>query len=364
MQARGAVRSSALTTVMAFGLWHGFVAGLTAVAQGTHAGPSAIDGFAGRISIDVQVTDKSGRPISGLEAGNFKVFDNKHEQQILDFKQTDTAHPAAVPAQIQIIIDAMNSGPVTVAQERDGVSAFLRENAGKLEFATSIWALETAGLKQIAAPSKDGAALVAALNGTQSPLRIINRSAGLWGDVERADQAIKLIKSMIAPDARTRGRKLVLFVSPGWPLLFNYELDDRGWLFNDIVDITNSVRESDITLYALAPSNFNTLTPYGSSTRAFSYDDFLKGVTRISDAQYADVSLQVLAEHSGGLVMIEGNDIKREIETAVRDASAYYTLSFERAPSHGRTDYHAIRVAVDKAGMKVRTTAGYYIEGP
>jgi len=366
MGASKAVRVSAISTANALALWVCLFTNPVIAAQGAGAPSSFRDDLAidGKISILVEVTDKAGHPISGLQEADFRVFDDHREQKILAFSATDVAHPAATPAEIQIIIDAMNSGPVTVARERDGVSGFLKRSAGKLDYATSIWALENQRLKQIAPPSKDGAALMAALDGSQSPLRVVDRSAGMWGDVERSDQAIRLVKEMIAPDARPKGRKLVLFISPGWPLLFNYEVDQRKWLFDDIVEISNGLRASRIAFYALAPLSFNTLISHGLNENFFAYDGSLKPVKKVSEAQYADLSLQVLSEHSGGLVMSEGNDITAEINRALRDAATYYTLSFEQAQEHGRTEYHEIRVAVDRPGVRVRTNAGYYVGAP
>jgi VWFA-related protein len=359
MPGRGALRETAISLWIAFGIWGCSAGGPICFAQGADSISSARNALVNnseKITIYVEVSDKSGKPVSDLEPADFKVYDNKLEERILGFTATDHSHPAAVPPRVQIIIDAMNSGPVMVAQERDGVSAFLGQNAGKLEYATSIWVLENEGLKQIAPPSKDGTALLAPLNGEKIPARVINQSGGVWGDVERSNQAIELIKKMIAPDARTPGRKLVLFISQGWPMLLNFEPNQRNWVFDDIIDISNGLRESNTSLYALAPSDFNV--------NYFAYDNFLKGVTKISNAQNADLCLQVLSEHSGGLVIAEGNDIKAEINTAVRDAGAYYTLVFERASGHGRTEYHELRVTVDKPQMKVRTTAGYYMKGP
>ena len=308
------------------------------------------------IAITVEVTDKSGHPVTGLEASDFQVSDNKQSQKILTFRAVDAAHPPAVPPKVRFVIDAVNSDAGLVAQERDGVSAFLKQNSGKLDYSTSIWILENAGLTPIAEPSQDARALLTALYGAPALLRVINRSAGIWGAVERTSQATKLIKDMVSPESRTPGRKLVLFLSPGWPMLFDYEPDQRKGLFDDIVNISNGLYESRISLY--------TLTPSGSGGNFSSYDNFLKGVTKIADAQYADLSLQVLSEHSGGQVMIGGNDIKAEINTVLRGASAWYNLAFERAPGGRATEYHAIRVTVDKPRLKVHTTAGYYVNGP
>src|SRR5579863_8661960 len=60
------------------------------------------------IAITVEVTDKSGHPATGLEASDFKVFDNKRSQKILAFSAVDSAHPPAASVKVQIVIDAVN----------------------------------------------------------------------------------------------------------------------------------------------------------------------------------------------------------------------------------------------------------------
>ena len=56
----------------------------------------------------------------------------------------------------------------------------------------------------------------------------------------------------------------------------------------------------------------------------------------------------------------DGADIKGEIETAIRDADAYYAVTVESAPADHPNEYHDLHVQVDKPGVQVRTTAGYY----
>src|ERR1700749_2440052 len=130
---------------------------------------------------------------------------------------------------------------------------------------------------------------------------------------------------MISPGSRTPGRKLGLFLSPGWPMLFNYEPDQRKGLFEDIVNISNGLRESCASLFTLAPSSSgSTLEPSSMGGNFSAYYNFLNGVTKIADAQYADLSLQVLSEHSGGEVLIRGNDIKSEINSIMRSAAYTY----------------------------------------
>jgi VWFA-related protein len=311
----------------------------------------------GSIDITAEVADKTGKPITGLQVTDFKLLDNKHPEKILSFQAVDADHPPAIPPKVRIILDAMNSNPLVVARERDGLSAFLKQNGGKLEYPTSIWMLGDDGLTQIAPASQDGTALFGALNSTQSFLRVINRSQGGWGDSERVGQALKLVREMVSPDSVTPGRKLVVFLSPGWPLLAFWEGADLGVLFRDIVAISNGLRQSCMTFYTLDPSSFGT-------ANSFAYENYLKGAEKVSDAQYPDLSLQVLSEHSGGRVIIGGNDIQAEINNALRGAGTYYNLSFEAAAPHRGTQYHDIRLTVDKPHAKVHTTAGYYVVGP
>jgi VWFA-related protein len=153
------------------------------------------------------------------------------------------------------------------------------------------------------------------------------------------------------------GRKMILVISPGWPFLAwagdQSDLKQRNWVFNSIVQFTNGLREANIQLYCLDPFDLGRRNP-------FYYQGYLKGVAAVKDATYPDLALQVLAEHSGGQVIINGRDISGELNAAVRDASASYELTFEAAPGDRPNEYHALQVQVDKPDVKVHTNSGYY----
>jgi len=313
-----------------------------------------------RISIDVEVTDKSGRPMRGLEAGDFSVFDNNQAQKLLDFRAIDADHPPATPVHVLIIVDAVNADARLVQSAREGLSEFLKQNGGKLAYPTSIALFTDSGFKLLQhVPTQDDNALLASLKSAQAELREIGGSAGVYGAAERWQKSFDLISDLSNDEATQPGRKLVLFLSPGWPMLTQAGSDvdkkHQTWIFDDIVGISNQLRQACVSLYSLDPTSFG-------SNDSFSYESFLKGVTKITQAQYPDLAVQVLAAHSGGRVILGGNDVKGEIGTALRDAAAYYNLSFEPAPATLTTQYHAIHVKVDKPGLTVRTTAGYYVK--
>jgi hypothetical protein len=92
------------------------------------------------------------------------------------------------------------------------------------------------------------------------------------------------------------------------------------------------------------------------------YKAFTKGVTNRKQVQGGNLSLQVLAYQSGGLVLNSSNDIANEIATCIADAKAYYALTFEAAPGDGPNEYHALEVKLDKPGLLARSRFGYYAQ--
>jgi hypothetical protein len=129
------------------------------------------------------------------------------------------------------------------------------------------------------------------------------------------------------------------------------------WTFNSIVELSNGLRAAHVALYAIDPFELGRTNP-------FFYESFLKGVPNADKAEYSDLALQVLAVHSGGTVQITNMDIKGGINTAIRDADAYYTLTFAAPPADRTNEYHDLHLQVDKPDSVVRTTSGYYANVP
>jgi hypothetical protein len=131
------------------------------------------------------------------------------------------------------------------------------------------------------------------------------------------------------------------------------DMKQRAWVFNNVVQFTNSLREANIALYCIDPFDLGRTNP-------FQYQGYLKGISAAKDATYPALGLQVLATHSGGQVLINGRDIAGSLKTAIREASEGYDLTFAPIPGDRVDEYHALDVRVDKPNVKVRTTSGYY----
>ena len=92
-----------------------------------------------------------------------------------------------------------------------------------------------------------------------------------------------------------------------------------------------------------------------------SLPDVFEGCGR---SEECNVSESGLAGAGGTLGRAEVSNkrahVTDELNTAVRDASASYELTFAAAEGDRVNEYHALDVRVDKPNVKVRTTAGYY----
>lgn len=332
-----------------------FIHGFSAVAFAQETPPPSSDG---RIHIDVVVTPKSGPPVSGLEQKDFTVIDNKLPQAITSFKAF--SGPDA-PVETILLIDAVNIGYQTVAYERNEIDRFLRANGGHLAHPMTLAIFTDAGVRLQGGSSNDGNAMATMLDQQTVSLRAISRSAGFYGAVDRFQLSMKALDQLASFEGPRPGRKMVLWVSPGWPLLSGPEVQLDGkqlqQIFSGIVEVSTELRQARITLY-----NINPLGSGENTLRLFYYEQFVKGVSKPSQAQEGNLGLQVLAVQTGGLVLNSNNDISAMLQQAFADANAWYELSFAPAVGEKPNEYHQIEVRVDKPGLTARTRTGYYAQ--
>jgi VWFA-related protein len=316
------------------------------------------------MTLDVVVTDKSGRPVPGLEQQDFTLLDNKQPQKILSFQAveggTTTADP---PVEVILLVDEVNTEFTNVAIERNEIEKFLRRNGGTLAQPVSIIFVSDSQATGTTS-SRDGNAVMADLNQKQLGLRAIGRSQGYYGGLERMQLSLNALRKLADYEAAMPGRKLVVWISPGWPFLtsgLDQELASKRQkqeLFNSIVALSDGLRGARIALYNIDPLG----TADAGSLRTSDYRQFLKGVKTAGQAENGYLALQVLASQSGGRVLNSSNDLAGEIAACVADANGFYILSFEGLPGDGPNEYHALEIKMDKPGLTARTRSGYYAQ--
>lgn len=310
-----------------------------------------------RITLDVVVTPKhGGAPISGLTAADFTVLDNKAPQKVTTFSAVGGGESQI---EVVLVIDAVNAWYQTVSYERGEIDRFLQANGGHLEYPTQLAILTDTNTQIQNGFTKDGNALSTSLDKLEVGLRSIRRSSGVYGAGERMGLSIRALQMLTARESMFPGRKIILWISPGWPLLSSpwihmSDREQRG-TFQTITALSTALRQARITLYSIDPLG---MTDAGSG-HILAYQSFLKGVRKQQNAQFGNLSLQVLAAQSGGQVLNSSNDVAALLEKAMKDTAAYYEVSFDTVTDEPDT-YHALEIKVDKPGLVARTRTGYY----
>jgi VWFA-related protein len=310
----------------------------------------------GAIFLNVVVTPKSGAPVAGLEQQDFTVLDNKAPQTITSFHAVDGR---TAPIEVILVVDAVNTGYGDVARERGGMEKFLIAEGGHLAHPTTFAVLTDKGMQLADSFSDDGNMLSTSLDKTTVSLRTIPRSTGYWGATERLQLSIQGLQSLIAHEGPKPGRKIILWVSPGWPALSGPEvqLDNKQerQIFDRVVDFSTEMRTGQFVLYSIDPLGTSDI-----GFRTFYWQSFEKGITKPSQAQFGDLALQVLATQSGGLALNSSNDIAAELQQSMADTGAYYQITFEQPRSDQAHAYHHLEVRVSKPGLTARALQGYY----
>src|ERR1700689_2869912 len=297
-----------------------------------------------QILLDVVVAPNSGPPVGDLKQQDFTLLDNKAPQGITSFK----AGPGRQgPGQIILVISAANTTAQTIARERIHIDKVLRAEGGRLAYRLAIAIFTDKGTQILGGGfSADGNALAAQLDQNEIGLRDLGRSAGFYGAAERWQLSLKALTQLVAGLAARPGRKLILWVSPGWPLLSG-----------PIVNLSTQLRQARVTLYSVDPLGNSEFVG-----RASLYREFVKGISKPSEIQAGDLGLQVIASQTGGLALNFNNDIAALLQECIADAAPYYEISFAAAAAERPDEYHNVEIKIAKPGLTARTRQGYYAQ--
>jgi len=337
-------------------LMAGLGVGVAGWAQAPLVAKGAAPANAGQVRLDVTVVGKDGLPVTGLTAQEFTLKDNKSGAPITSFKAVGAGQ---APVEVILLIDAVNIPFSTVSYVRIQVEKYLRADEGRLAQPTAIGVLTDNGVEIQKGFTRDGNGLAEDLEKKEIGLRTLGRGTGFWGADERMRISLKAIHDLGAYGGTLPGRRVVVWISPGWPLLSGPEVDLSGKqeqvIFNDIVSMSTDLRQARVTIY-----NINPLGASENMLRSQYYTEFLKGVSKPSQVQLGDLGLQVLAVQSGGLVLVGSTDVTGLLKRCVAETAAWYEIGFAMAAEDKPYEYHHVVVEVDKPGVAVRTRDGYY----
>lgn len=321
------------------------------------AGLAAAPDAHGPMQLNVVVAPggQKSAPIAGLPESAFTLTVDGKSQAITSFKALTEQQ---APVKVVLVIDDVNISYSRLAYERQEIGKYLKSNEGRLSNPTAL-AVVTDTNVEITGFNADGNGLSDTLNGKEIGLRDLRRSAGFYGAQERLDISLRALGRMIAQLGQQPGRKAIVWISPGWPLLsgpyIQLSLREEQAIYGEVAAFTNALRRADVTLYAVDP-----LGAGQAPLRTFYYEEFLKQPRKPSQAVLGSLGLQVLAIQSGGQAVSSSNDIAELIARSVADTQAYYQLEFMPPPADAPGEFHAIAVQVNQPHVTVRTRQGYY----
>jgi VWFA-related protein len=310
----------------------------------------------GLFTIDVVVTDAAGKPVSGLTPSDFTLLDNGRPAKIRTFHGSRAVIEPA--PEVIFVLDAVNLSPQQLTQTESAIVHFLRRDNGRLDFRCFLYRITRDGLFSSSTPTRDGNLLAKEVEQHKSPRTvwrsIRNDAPNLlraWvGSSSRPNPlSLRALGSIAIDQREIASRKVVVWISPGWPVNSGGDIG-----FDEATELSTRLREARITL-----DNVNV---WPNPEQSFDYHDYLQAPRSQKDMQPAKMALQVVATHTGGLVLDSSGDLDRDIERCVEEERSFYTLTFNPPHTYQMDEFHDLRVQMNRAALKVRAPTGYYNE--
>ena len=267
------------------------------------------------VLVPVTVSDRSERPITGLEKDRFRLFDNRVEQTITSFAMEDA------PLAVGLVFDTSASMGRKLHRSRLSVRAFFETANVQDEF----FLVTFNSRPRLDIPLTTDTGTIESRLATEKP-------KGATALLDAIYLAISELKKSDKP------RKALLIISDG---------GDNHSRYSE-AEIKNLVRESDIVIYGIGI--------YGS----------LHSRERTSEEFYGPTLLSEIAELTGGRELaVDGlKDLPDAAAKIGRELRNYYVLGF--SPGGGLHDgkYHRIQVKLTPprgmAKLQAHWRQGYY----
>ncbi len=333
------------------------------------------------VLLDVVVTDKSGKPVLGLNREDFTVFEDGQPQRISSFETPEMhlsenppadASPAngnisarhlskqqradaALPESI-IVLDDRNTSSEDASFAWQELLKYLGKQPNPLAEPTALMMLTKARLERVAPPTRDTAALLAKAQKIQLELPSLTLHNGIQGAASGMLASLLALDEIALSSADRQSRKNIIWIGSGFPILsgFNVDIVDRDRFVSYVRYTANWLQETRSTIYTIDPQGL----PVANEGFLDAVGKTLVGTT-VQPAT-GELVFESLAPETGGQIYRNRNDINVAISDAVESGSTYYTLAYYPENSNFDGNFRKIRVVVDDAKLTATTQQGYY----
>ena len=353
---------------------------VSVIASGRAQQPPVFRAAADIVQIDVSVLDRDRQPVHGLTAADFTVFDGGIEQPVVAFAAVDlpdrvrtgapwtrdvapdvaTNHLGAQRVVLILFDDCSTPWDPSVLQLSRHIAKAAVDELGPRDLASVVYTSARRNGQEL---TTDRQRLMAAVerfvpqspNGSAAPGKFSAErvTGGLIqpGGMIRGmpsgmclsdsggsplDQALRNAAEILS--AWPGARKTVILVSTHGPDFSEMTLD-HNVLLDNLGRTFAAMQHANLNVYQFDPRG-------------------LEVGRKVSE------EFGILSDNTGGRAFTNTNEPWAGVPQVFRENSSYYLLGFRptNATQDGR--FHKITVRVSRAGLEVRTRAGYYAAKP
>jgi VWFA-related protein len=322
----------------------------------------------GLIRVDVALTDKSGKRVTGLSEKDFTLLDNNEQQKIVTFQAFNGGIQPASSLAVVLVIDELNmlanerTGKIELSAADREAETFLRSHGGVLQRPTILYRLTEQGLFATPHASMDGNELADEMEHGGRERRIWTPSE-LARDIGKMAKDSDVLHSLVAlgsiaiEERRRPGRKLMFWIGNGW------QIEGRkGTGLSDFsIELLTRMREARINLWGASEwPMYDTSGNMMPANYQVSKEYFNGPKNDATGLEY--LSLPVIAARSGGGMLDTPHNLAALISERVEEESRYYSITFDPPRTNGIDEYHHLQVEIDKPDVTAHCFLDYYDE--
>lgn len=354
------------------------------------------------VLVDVVVTDGKGNPVSGLQATDFRVFENGKVQKVASFEEhkgpvasaftmpplpphvyTNFPKIATTDSLNVVLVDMLNTRLIDQAYVRNQIIQYLTHIRPGARLA--IFALTTR-LRLVQGFTTDYSGLLAALtaektqgksgvslllptttqfsssvtSSAQGPVAITAGDGGDRQDMlqmqldERVQITLRAVQQLGRYLSGMPGRKNLIWFAGSFPVtvLPNPDLADPYRFVHEygkeLADTADQLTAGQVALY-----------PIHSEGLVVASTNLRQTMMLLSNSQ---LNMEELARETGGKAFYNTNGLGDAMVNAIDNGSHYYSLSY--SPENQRLDgkFRQIEIKLDEKKYRLAYRRGYYAE--
>ena len=373
------------------------------------------------VSVDVYVTDKKGR-VGGLTRNDFQIFEDGQMMGITNFLAVEGGKPVGAPGEVEaapatpgapklppgyeqvtvpedqklrlvIYIDNYNLKPfdrnrvmrelrvfldqklrrgdevmlVTYDRELHVRHPFTSDPASIAAQLLDIEKISAQGVHQ----ESDRREVLHNIDDSQAGPQAMSFARAYAGATfNDLSFSIDALKNVVSSLAGMPGRKAVVYVSDGLPMISGEDVFyavqnkftgtsiisensefDASRRFEELASQANANR---VTFYTIDAGGLRTYSSTSAENATAGQGVYIDSIN-ITNMQSP---LQMIAEKTGGVSVINSNNVGPQLDRIADDFNSFYSLGY--TPTHqGDGRYHKITVKVKRKGVNVRFREGY-----